>query len=203
MNKIKIELPARFEDYKLHHIAGLVMLSKTAENYNPTMLNKCKIVAAILGREVEDVKQWDVKDLNRVYNHCVTQLNKYVTNEPPKQITLAGTVYERIELDKQTGGWLIDYEARVEEFEMHPELFLAMLYIEHGKKYGEVPTEERAAVFYKHMPAFVVLDANGFFLLKSARYIRAMALIMKARIKATMLMSRIKTKATNNWFWRK
>ena len=197
---IKISLPKRLADFKLHHIAGLVMLSKTVENYNPTALNKCKIVAAVVGLTVEDVKKWDVTDLNKAYNHCVTELNKYVTSEPPKTITLLGVDYERIELDKQTGGWLMDYEARVEEFEAKPELFLAMLYVEAGKKYGEVPTEERAALFYKHMPAVVVFDANGFFLLKSVRYIRATALIIKIKMRLSRTMRKL---VTNKWFWRK
>jgi hypothetical protein len=191
MKKMRIELPRTLADFKIKHIAGLTMLGQTEENYQPTMLNKCKVMASIAGLTVEEVKQWDVEELNKWFNYCVDALNTYEQSKPPTHITVNGVKYNRIDVLKQTGGWLIDYEVRAEEFKTHPELFMAMIFIEDGKKYGEVPTGERAQLFYEHMPATVVFDVTGFFLLKYARFMRATALVLKIRMRWRRMINRV------------
>ena len=69
----------------------------------------------------------------------ISELAKYTPKEPPKEITIEGQIYSLIELNDQTGGWLIDYESQKDDFERQPELWLAMCYIEKGKNMVTFP----------------------------------------------------------------
>ena len=202
MKSVEISVPKSLNDFTIKHSAMLIQLSKRKESFKPTMLNKCKHVSMYSGVDISEVKRMDVNDINKVFNHCINELTKYTKKEPPKELTLNGTTYCLIELNEQTGGWLIDYEAQSELFESNPEKWVAMAYIEKGKQYGDVPNGEREQVFLEHFPARVMFDLSDFFLLKYHTYLNATVLLMTKRLKMrktirTMFRKRKRTNQTS------
>lgn len=191
---IEISVPKTLNDFTIKHAGMLVQLSKQKESFKPTMMNKCKHVSMYSGVEISQIKKMDVNDVNDVFNHCISELNKYVKSEPPKEIELNGTVYCLADIDKQTAGWLIDYEAQTETFELQPEKWVAMAYIEKGKQYGDIPNSEREQIFLEHFPARIMFDLADFFLFKYERYLNATVLLMNKRMTTRNRMLKWKRK---------
>ena len=180
---IEISVPKTLDDFKVKHARMLIQLSTNPDEYKPTMLNKCKHVSMYSGVSIDEIKRMDVNDINKVFNHCMNELSKYVKQEPPKEIKLNGQIYELIEIENQSANWLIDYEVDNELFRLQPEKWVAMAYIEKGTKYDDAPNDDREQIFLEHFPARVMFDLADFFLTKYENYMNATVLIQTTKLK--------------------
>jgi len=140
---------------------------------NPTISEKISFCSRYLNLSFGEVSGWLVKSIDHVFNKVIESMEQYVYAEPPKSITIDGVTFDLVtEPHKQTAGWWHHVEAIDANIDV--ETFLALNYIERGRRYAETdrnanvlnPTSERGALLVKHYSAKQYLDLMGFFLKK-------------------------------------
>jgi hypothetical protein len=195
MDNFTLKLPATINDFTLQHVNAII---EVYENYKelaaPTYLNKCKHISIYTGVDIEILKRASRKDIDYAFIHIYTEIGKYKKSTPPFKIELKGVTYILADVENQTAGWLIDYEANKDNFKAQPELLAALCYIEEGKAYGEVPLSTRANRFKYDFKAVDFLDLNAFFLKSYEAYIAATALHAKNLLKKKTAKTSLKNK---------
>lgn len=191
MKTIQLKAPRGLKDYRLKHASRLMSLSNM-EDKTFSFSNILQHVSAYTDTPVEELRFADPKQINTIFNNCITALNKYKKKEPLKEIEVNGKKYVLIDIFKQKAGWLIDVEATQEHFQTQPEKMCALCYIEKGKEYGDVPNKDREDVFREHFPAYLFFDLNAFFLDLWLNYTTVSTLVKNQRMKAQMKMMKRK-----------
>jgi hypothetical protein len=193
--EIQITLPNKLDDFKIKHVTYLTGLAtdvKEVEGVQVTTLNKCKHLANYSGLDIELIKSANPIDINKAFNHILKIVATYKPGEVAKTVNILGEKYDLIDLTKQTGGWLIDFESQRDELMNKPEILAALCYVERGKKYGDIKTSERAEIFYDEFKAIDYINLTGFFLQKFESFIKDTGLTITTI--ATKEMKRARTK---------
>ena len=189
---MEIKLPKRTEDLRIKHYKAL---KNPLYGDNMELGLTAKFVSEFSGVPENLVRKIDIEELVRVYNHCVGLLAEYKLGEPPKEITINNIKYKRIEPEKVSSGWHIDFGNTDIENEL--VRLACLFYYPSDGVYGDTdenhnlvhPIHERYNDFEEHFPLTLFLDAAGFFLLKSKELINKYMEIKKMEIHTKLLLN--------------
>jgi hypothetical protein len=194
-----IRVPREWEDFKVKHVPSLIQLVDEEEI---STIAKVKSLSYYTDLTMDELKELPIQLLNKPFFHLLNEQTKYVKKEPPMEIILDNQVYVFTKPENQKAKWFIDFDILQDEFTKKPESLLALVYIEKGKSYGDVPREEREHIIREHCPAFVFYDVATFFLTYYTNYLNATTLILKARTRTLQRRNRIRSWFMRSWLMR-
>jgi hypothetical protein len=195
----KITVPKEWDDFKIKHVPSLLHLTEQEEI---STLAKVKTLSYYTDMTMDELKELPIQQINTPFFHLLEQQTRYTQRTPPQEITLNGEVYVYTEPSEQDAKWFIDFDILQDTFNTSPASLLALVYIEKGKKYGEVKREDREAVFNNHCPAFVFYDVAAFFLSYYTAYLNATTLIVKAKTRTLQRRNKIRSWFMRSWLMR-
>jgi len=174
---MKLKIRKNFNDYVLKEWASVMEILqeyKQEDINNIHVADKVRVIALFSDKTETELRQVELKDINKVFASCLEVFASHVKHVPPLKLKINGKTYDRIlsEKGKTNGGWYIDVKTYAEQFKERPELIAALNYVEEGMQYSETdkhgqvlnPTSERAEIFKEHFPAHVFIDLSTFFL---------------------------------------
>lgn len=187
-----IALPKTTSDLRIKHWKPLTNPIFDGEI---TLEIACDFLSEFTGEHINDIREIDVKDIWKMFNHCVSLYEGIHIGSPKKQITLGGEQYNLIEPHKVGSGWHIDW-SKFSDIEKDPIKTACLFYYPaKAKKYGETdenknllyPIRDRYNTIERDMTLQDFMSASAFFLRK---YEKSMRLYME-RQKATSKIVKI------------
>ena len=171
---MEIKLPKRTEDLRIKHYN---VIKNPIYSGDMDLMLVVDFLHDFTGHPKGKLKQIDIDDVMRMYDHCVKLYSGYKPKDPPKQITIKDIKYNLIDPNKVSTGWHIDF-SNTDVTSEHIRL-ACLFYYPEGGIYGDVdkndnlvhPIHERYEDFKEEFPLTTFLDASSFFLLKSKKSI--------------------------------
>lgn len=172
---MKIELPKKIDDCTPDQLSKWMLLSSGEIKLDDLIQKldfRVQVVSIFSGWTKEKLNQISYKDLNKLFNHCISMLATYEAQDPKEQILVQGKMYE---FNKDVGtyetGRIIDMKL-VEDIYSNPAQVLAILYTEKGMKYNQIddrnkilnPIDKRIEIFKDHFPGTEFINVFAFFL---------------------------------------
>lgn len=190
---MKIHLPSSIDALRVKHMRTIQKAAKDNDNTYSVAV-RLRMVSEFTGITVDELRDYSVRDVGKVFNHILTLYNQYQKKAPPKQITLKGQKYNLVKDVGKTmpSGWFIDIDGFKDQFDERPELLAAFSYIEDGRKYAQTndngaiinPLVERADIMRDHLPLPIYLDLSAFFLEKFNKLELGYLSVQAARLRA-------------------
>lgn len=174
MQELKLTIPTKASEFRIKHFKAFS---------NPalitTELDRMYLLSLLLGVSINVIRQQSLKDIEKwlgVYEDALMQMN--MTAEPPKEITINGKEYSRVDPKKVGYGWHMDFRSC--NINDDPTRLACLFYFPKGEIYGAVdehdnlinPIRDRYDDFKEHFPLDVFIQSAGFFLTKSVRSMR-------------------------------
>jgi len=195
----EIRVPKEWDDFKVKHVPSLIQL---VEEEDVSTLSKVKALTYYTDMTMDELRELPIALLNKPFFHLLEQQNRYTQRQPPQELVLDNQTYVYTKPEDQAAKWFIDFDILQEKFNSNPASLLALVYVEKGKKYGEVDREERERIFNEHCPAFVFYDVATFFLTYYTAYLNATTLIVKARTRTLQRRNKIRSWFMQSWLMR-
>jgi hypothetical protein len=173
---MEIKAPKTVKDLRIKHFAAL---SHPAMEAQPDLEGMALFISEALELPYDTVLECDLPDMLQVYHHLCAVYSHIRIQDPPKEITLAGVEYRRIDPHKDGTGWHIDF-SKSDIKEDPVRLACLFYYPKAAKKYGEkdqngnllYPIASRYDIFKEHFPLEVFINSTAFFLTKIERLAR-------------------------------
>jgi len=147
------------------------------EKYNAILENlqfRVQVVSIFLDMSLSQARRIDVSDLMEISEHYIKLMASFEYKDPDCKVTINGREYLA---SKNYGSWstgqIIDVKIlKEEDFYLHPERFLAIMFVESDLNYcqedsrGAIinPNSEREKLFIDHFPGDELWRFYGFFL---------------------------------------
>jgi hypothetical protein len=147
------------------------------EKYNAILENlqfRVQVVSIFLDMSLSQARRIDVSDLMDISEHYIKLMASFQPRDPDCKVTINGREYIA---SKNYGEWstgqIIDVKIlKEEDFYLHPERFLAIMFVESDLLYcqedkrGAIinPNSEREKIFAEHFPGDELWRFYGFFL---------------------------------------
>jgi hypothetical protein len=126
--------------------------------------NVLKMISIVCDLQMDEVVRFRPVDIIGIYKEILLSVYKVqALKELPKEVEILGQQYYLANPATQPISWLIDSNALVTEDK--PEMKVAFMYLEKGKKYGQVDENKniinsvyvRAAIFKENFPINIYL----------------------------------------------
>lgn len=194
---MQIKLPKETKDLRIRHYKAY-MNPLFGEDMGIELM--VKFLAEFTGLDENLLKSNSNKDNIKVYNHAVNLMNSFELSKPPEEITIKGTIYSRVNPDKVSTGWHIDFDRTDTKTEF--VRLACLFYYPKGGRYGAVddnsnlvhPIHERYEDFENEFPLTTLLNAAGFFLLQLKELINKSTETKKTEIKVRLLLDSLSGK---------
>ena len=198
----QIHLPKTTSDLRIKHWK---VLTNPIFDGNVTLELACDFLAEFTGEHVNDIRAIDVKDVWKMFNHCVSLYEGIHIGSPKKQITLGGEQYNLIEPHKVGSGWHIDWSKNCNIEKDAIKTACLFYYPAKAKKYGETddnknllyPIRDRYNTVERDMNLQDFLSASAFFLQKYEKSMRLSMESQKATNKIVRILSRMTGKSSS------
>jgi hypothetical protein len=170
------------------------------EKYNAILENlqfRVQVVSIFLNLSLSQARRIDVTDLIEISEHYVNLMASFEYKDPECKVTVNGRQYVA---SKNYGEWstgqIIDVKIlKQDDFYLHPERFLAIMFVESDLNYcqedsrGAIinPNSAREKIFIDHFPGDELWRFYGFFLRNYTSWRLAIMGIQTAR---TMIQTR-------------
>lgn len=170
------------------------------EKYNAILENlqfRVQVVSIFLDMSLSQARRIDVSDLMEISEHYIKLMASFEYREPECKVSINGRQYVA---SKNYGEWstgqIIDVKIlKEEDFYLHPERFLSIMFVESDLNYcqedsrGAIinPNSEREKLFIDHFPGDELWRFYGFFLRNYTSWRLAIMGIQTAR---TMIQTR-------------
>lgn len=164
----------------------------------------CEFLADFTGEHINDIREIDVKDIWKMFNHCVGLYEGIHIGSPRKQITLGGEQFNIIEPHKVGSGWHIDWSKNC-DIEKDPVKTACLFYYPaKAKKYGETdenknllyPIRDRYTTVERDMSLQDFMSASAFFLQKYEKSMRLSMESQKTARKVVEIITRMTGKSS-------
>ena len=221
---MKIELPKSLKDCRAEQLSKWMLLTSGEIKLNDLLQKldfRVQVVSIFSGVSKERLNQVGYRDINKMFNHCISVLSTYVEQEPKEEILINGDVYEfNKDIGSYESGRVIDMKL-VEDIYSNPQQVLAILYTKKGLKYNQTddrnrvidPMEKRAELFRTEFPGDEFLSVFAFFLrtyedLNTAMSVLNLMKMKEARKTMRKTLKRVKRQRIMNGmiglltFWR-
>lgn len=169
------------------------------EKYNAILENlqfRAQVVSIFLDMSLSQARRIDVSDLMEISEHYIKLMSSFEYREPECKVTINGRQYIA---SKNYGEWstgqIIDVKIlKEEDFYLHPERFLAIMFVESDLFYcqedkrGSIinPNGEREKLFAEHFPGDELWRFYSFFLRNYSNWKLAIMGIQTARMRIQM-----------------
>ena len=164
---MKITLPKNLDNTSVRQASA--MMEYVRENQGEWGLTEmCEMISILSGIETEQIKKADLDSVIAAFKHIQSIIQRS-PRKPPTEVEIEGETYvfnQDFRAKEWTAGRYIDSSNKALDLEKHPELLVAICYVEKGKKYGDVPLTDRGEVMRKGFKGSDYIDLVGFFLQK-------------------------------------
>lgn len=192
---MEIKAPKTVKDLRIKHFAAL---SHPAMEAQPDLEGMALFISEALGLPYDTVLECDLADTLQVYRHLCVVYSQIRIQEAPKEITLGGVEFRRIDPHKDGTGWHIDF-SKSDIKEDPVRLACLFYYPKAAKKYGEkdqngnllYPIASRYDLFKEHFPLEVFINSSAFFLTKIERSARQYTETRRVEKKLTEWLGRM------------
>jgi hypothetical protein len=174
------------------------------EKYNAILENlqfRVQVVSIFLDMSLSQARRIDVSDLMDISEHYIKLMASFQYRDPDCKVIVNGREYVA---SKNYGAWstgqIIDVKIlKEEDFYLHPERFLAIMFVESDLSYCEEdkrgaiinPNSEREKIFKDHFPGDELWRFYAFFLRNYSNWRLAIMGIQTAR---TMIQTKAMAK---------
>jgi hypothetical protein len=171
-----LNIPMKVDQLRIKHLKVVDLIRE----WDGVMSNEfiCRVVAVAASKRLTWVtNKADLRDISKAFNYVVKSINSlnemtatHLDKKPPKEVTIKGTVYELVNLDRPNMSFIIDVDRS--DFIKDPVRLAAMCYIPKGTTYGEMddgenllnPISDRYEDFAEEFRLVDFILLNGFFL---------------------------------------
>ncbi len=191
------------EGMRIKHVKALHELQQY-DNKNP-FRHYCMVVSHLSGRSLQYLyTRCHAPDVVAAYNASIKQFDRLnnqfakLSDKPlPKEITINGSIYELVDLERPNVSFIIDSD--MSDFEKDPVRLACMCYIPKGTVYGEMndaedvlyPIQSRWDDFNDEFPLITYLQLHAFFLRRFKKsadaYMASQRLVVKLRKALSMI----------------
>jgi len=191
---MEYKLPKKAIDLRINHFNHMVNVDLERL---VTPIDRADFVADFLGISRKKAYTFDAKSIIEMSNHIIDLYADIHVGNPPKEITLNGTIYELVNPEKVGVGWHADFSKM--DINRDPIQLACMFYFPKGAIYGDVdendnlinPIKSRYNDIGDHMPLQVFLEASAFFLRKIEQSMRLSMVKRKSMERTIKILSRI------------
>jgi hypothetical protein len=154
---------------------------------------RAQVVSIFLDISISHARRIDVNDLIDISDHYITLMSTFKHEDPKCKVTINGRNYvAQLSYGAWSTGQMIDVKIlKDEDFYLHPERFLAIMYIEENMiycqedKYHNIinPNADRERIFAEHFPGDELWRWYAFFLRNYMNWSLAIMGIQTARMR--------------------
>lgn len=185
-------------DLKPIHVSKWLKLleSFSEDKYNQLLENlnfRVQLVSIFLDMSLSQARRIDVNNIIEISDHYIGLMGTFKHEDPKCKVSINGKNYvSQINYGSWTTGQMIDVKIlKADDFYLHPERFLAIMYIEEGLAYCQEdkhqivmnPNAEREKIFKDHFPGDELWRWYAFFLRNYSSWRLAIMGIQTARIR--------------------
>lgn len=199
--EFEIRIPKHATDLRIRHYKALGDIDVFADGSDNA---KIDFICKFLNQKLHQVRLLTTEQIDKVYKYSAMAFSGFKLNpEPPKEITLGGKVFERIDPKKVGVGWHIDMsEASKHNYlEKDPVKLACLFYFPKGELYGDFdknenlinPIKDRYDLFAEHFMLQTFMESTAFFLTYYAKSKRKLMVQRIAQIKMTKLINKVRS----------
>lgn len=181
---MKIVLPATLAKYSLTQASAVMdYFNAKTKGHQWTIHDQVDLISVVTGIEVKLLRRVDIPSIQQAFAHIGKTVN-VPRQQPPAEVKLSGKKYifeKDLGHKSWTAGRFIDADNSGQEIIEHPEIFVALCYIEKGKHYDDQDLNDRAQVMLKHFSGQHFIDLTTFFLLKYEQLTPGYSILQSAR----------------------
>lgn len=172
---MEIKAPKTINDLRIKHFA--ILTDQRFENISEDLpfVEKLDLmvefVSGICSVSKELIYDIDIKDLNKIYLHCIGLFDKIPYGEPAKLLTINGKEYKMVDPHSVATGWHADFSKTA--IDKDPVRVACLMYIPNESTYSMLDATgnlkdkiaDRYKDFEEHFKLVDFMNASRFFLL--------------------------------------